>query len=195
MTDHHLNLSKLKDQLAISNIINTIYLGIFCLIASAAGGSIYYCHTVAQSMLEDARTADGNSYMGGYQFIGGLVGAGSMAIIEAVLGVLLLLCALYIALFLAANIGGYRLSSKFKKQGWNVALVKKVKSNAIVKCIASVLIILPALYFLFSEQWVLGVAMLLPQAAVLGLSIQSIRMMPSKEKQIEADMWSGELEP
>ncbi len=191
MTDHLLNRNKLRKNITIANIINSIYAALLCLMGIPAGVAIKYSQDAIVSLMNDVQSADPESCVGGYQVIGGLFGAGAVTFIMVILYVMLVVCILYLVAFLAENISGYRIGSRLKREECSEALVKKIKRNAITKCILALLVIIPGAYLIFSERWFGMLVMVIPQVVVMLLAINMIRMLPDKEDLIEPRMSMG----
>ncbi len=188
MMDNTTNRKKLQKRITIANIINSIFTALLCLMEIPVGVAIKYCQDTIVSLMDGVQNADAESFIGGYQVIGGLFGAGAVTIVVGVLYLILAVIILYLVAFLAENISGYRIASRSKKEAYSEALVKKIKRNAIFKCVLALLIIIPGAYFVFSAQWYGMLVMIIPQVVVMVLAINIIRMLPDSADLIEPRM-------
>lgn len=191
MMDHKRNRKILQKQIIISNIINSVYLLLLCGIAFIDRIGISCCHTSVKALMEGVQNAEPD-YIGGYAVIGGLLGAGTVAFLAAILYLVLIVCLVYILIFLLENVSGYLVYAKIKTEVYSNKLVKGVRRNAIIKCVLALLVIVPMACLFFSEQWFAALAVIIPQVVVLLLSVNTIRMLWGQRAQIEPEMPKGE---
>ena len=192
MTEDSILKNKLRRPLLIATIINSVYLALFFLMGLAAGLNILVCHSSVGSLLEDVHNAEADSFLGGYTVMGGLLGAGTLALFEAVLYLMLLVCGVFILLFLADGIGGYRLCSRLKQQEFGAKLCKKMKKNAVLKCIAALLILVPLVVLFFDYQWYVGAVFFAPQLAVLLLSAHLLWLLHQTKPELQTEAMNYE---
>ncbi len=180
----------IRKPMMISNIINSVYLALLTLVGVSTWSVIQMGEQAVGTMMDQAGQADAESYMGGYQLVGNLMGAGTVSIFLLVLYFVLAVVVIYWVLFLGENISGYVVYSRLKHRT-DGSLGKGPKVTFILKCVLSALVMIPAFFLLASEQWQFGLAVMLPQAVVLGLSIVGLRSLPSRRKNTAAEMEPG----
>lgn len=172
------NRSKVRKSLTIANSINSIFTALLLILEVSIGVGIKYCQQAVTSLTNSVHSADAESYMGGYQVIGGLFGAGATTIVLGLLYLLLAVSSLYLVAFLTENILGYRLAFLLKTEPYNEVLIKKAKRNAVFKCILALLIIIPESCFVFSAQWLQTLVIIIPQVCVILLALHIIQILP-----------------
>lgn len=180
----------IKKPMLISNIINSVYLALLTVVGVGFLVIIRQGEQMAGQMVDQALQADAESYMGGYQLIGNMMGAGAVSLFLLALYILIGITVIYWLLFLGENISGYVIYSRLGKRA-DGQLGKSPKVTFILKCVLSVLVILPTISLLYTEQWVTGLVILLPQAAVLGLSVMGLRALPHWQAEPAADLDPG----
>lgn len=186
MLDSRINRNKFQKQIIIPNIINSIYLLLLCFMTFIEWREITVCKNSAKMLLENTSNMNRESVVAGYQLIGGIFGTGALSFVVAILYFLLIINLIYILLFLAENISSYIIYTKLKKEECSNTLVKRIRTNAIIKCILALLVITPMFYFLFSEQWYIAVIVIIPQIVVIILSIKVIKLLWNKHnKKVE----------
>lgn len=167
---------RVRRQIIISNVINTIYLVLMCLIAVLVRIGIRYCRNSTSALLDTVQNAEPD-YIGGYAIIGGLLGAGTVTFFQIILYLVLIVILAYSLMFLVENIGGYRIYRKLKREEFSDKLAKSIMRNAALKIVLALLVIAPMLYFVFHAQWLAPLVLAIPQVIVLFLSVNSIRIM------------------
>lgn len=175
--EHTMDRNKIKKRITTANIINTIYTVLLCLTEIPVGVGIKECHNSMAKLIDGVQNADAESYMGGYQVVGGLFGAGAVAVALGILYLILVVSAFYLVLFLIENIIGYRIVSRLKREEYSMALVKKIKRNAVFKCVLALLVIIPGVYVIYSVQSFAMLIVIIPQVVVMALAINSIRLL------------------
>lgn len=182
--DSTMSKTKLRKRLMISNVINSIYLLLFAVMALGTWKSYQDCERLSQSLMNNTAHVDGESFVAGYEVIGNLAGAGTASLFSAVLYLGFLISVAYALVFLAENISGYVVYAKFKRAESGGRIRNAIKVDAIIKCILSLLVIVPACFLLATEQWLVAAAAILLQMVVLYLSVRVIRMLPKRKKEI-----------
>lgn len=175
--EHTMNGKKIKKRITTANIINTIYTVLLCFMEISAGVGIKACHDSMAKLMDGVQNADAESYMGGYQVVGGLFGAGAVTVALGILYLVAIVSAFYLVLFLIENIIGYRIASRLKREEHSMALVKKVKRNAVFKCVLALLVIIPGIYVMYSMESFAMLIVIIPQAVVMALAINSMRLL------------------
>lgn len=174
-----------------ANIINSVYLALLSFAILIEGiGICFFRHSVT-SLLDGVQNADAESYMGGYQVIGGLFGAGAASLVLGVLSLVLIVSILYMIMFLTENIIGYRIYGRLKREGLSPMLIKKLRKNAIIKSILALLVTTPGAYAVLSAQWFGILAVMIPQMIVLVLSLNMIFMLWGSHEQTEPKIPTG----
>lgn len=174
--------SKLQKRMIFSNVINSIYLLLFGIMAFGTWKLYQDCEALGQALLDNAGNIDGESFLAGYEVIGNLAGAGTISLFSAGLYLGFIISAAYALVFLAENICGYVVYAKFKQVESGEKMKNAVKVDAVIKCILAMLVIVPACFLLFTDQWLSALVAILPQTAVLVLSIMVIRLLPKRQK-------------
>ncbi len=187
-----MNRNQVRGNITVANVINSVYTALLCLMGILIGIAIKHSQAAIASLMDSAGRADADSYMGGYQLIGGLFGAGAVAVVVGVLYVFLAVSIFYLVMFLVDNIKGYRIGSRLKTEAYSEALVKKIKRNAIFKCVLACLVLIPGVCFVCSSQWFGMLVLIVPQGIVLVLAVNIIRMLPKSEDLIEPRISMGE---
>lgn len=168
---------KIQKKLLISQIINSVYLLLFGIMAFGTWNLYQNCESTVQTMLGNAGNADGESFVAGYVVMGNLAGAGTLSFFSAILYIGLMISVVYALVFLAENICGYFVYAGFRRNVENRKIRNGIKADAVIKCILAMVVIVPACFLLFTEQWLFALLAILPQVLVLVLSIQVIRML------------------
>ncbi len=190
--NHTIHISQLRKRITIANVINSIFLAMVCLLEITAGVSVKYCQETITSLVDSAGSADPESYMGGYQVVSGVFGAGAMAIVVGILYLLIGITFLYLVAFVIENIHGYRLVSKLKKEAYSQVLMRKTRRNAIFKLVLALLVILPTIYVAYTIEASGLLLLIIPQAAVLVLAIDIIRILPESIDRLQPHPPLGE---
>lgn len=179
----------IQRKLLISQIINSIYLLLFCLMAFGTWRVYQDCESTIQTMLGNVGNANGESFAAGYVVMGNLAGAGTLSFFSAMLYIGLMISVAYALVFLMENICGYFVYAGFRRNEENKKIRNGIKADTVIKCILAVAVILPACFLLFTEQWLFGLIMILPQIVVAILSVWVIRLLREQKK----GMWTEEM--
>lgn len=181
-------IMKVQKRTTIANLINSVFSALWGLGGLAAGVGIHYCQDTISGMIDSVQQADAESYMGGYQLVGGLIGSGAMAIVIGILYLVLLVNLIYFLAFFIENINGYRIVSRLKTESYSYSLGKKIRKNAIYKCVHALLVVIPLLCFVYHMQWFGLLVLIIPQGVVIVLAITVIRLLPSMDALIGPNM-------
>ena len=187
--DSTMSKTKLQKRLMISNVINSIYLLLFGVMALGTWKLYQDCERLSQSLMNNTGNVSGEGVVAGYEVIGNLVGAGTILLFSAVLYLGFLISVAYALVFLAENIGGYVVYAKAKEVEGGGRTRNAIRVDTIIKCVLAVVVIAPACFLLFTEQWLFGLVLILPQGAVLFLSVTMIRMLSERKKELGQRRW------
>ncbi len=175
--DYRTNRNKIKRRLSIANAINVIYTTFLCLAEIPVAVGIKLSHNQMAKLMDGVQNADAESYMGGYQIVGGLFGAGAMAMALVMLYLILAVSIFYLVLFLIDTIIGYRTQFRLKREDYSEILAKKIKKNAVFKCVLALLVMIPVGYFIYSVQSFGMLIVIIPQVVVMALAISILRLL------------------
>lgn len=190
--NHTVHITEFSKRITIANVINSICIAVLCLVEITVGISIKSCQGTIVSLMGYMENPDPDSYIGGYQIVGGFFGAGAMTLIVGILYLLFVVSALYFVAFLIENIRGYRLVSRLKKEPYSESLLRKIRGNAIFKLILALLVILPIVCAALWMQTVELLLLSIPQVVVLVLTISIIRTLPKIGAMPEPRISTGE---